>query len=198
MLARGRPQDDEVLEDLSWIRRLHLHQRGRVPSQPFAEVHDAVVAEGHDRLAGPCIDRLQIAVHLEQQPAIRAVLALPVVDPTRGDAAEALVNPDLLAGRRVECDERVVAREHVCDVVDDDRVEDIRHRVAGRVGPRHAEPLQVGLVDLGQCDVPGVVGRAAEVRPVGGLPLYSNGLCGSHEHKGSEHRVEPPHRRALP
>ena len=169
VLAGGRSQDDQVLEDLARIRRLHLHQRGRVPPQPLAEVHGAVGAERHDRLAGPGVDRLQVAVHLEQQPAVRAVLALPVVDPARGDAAQVLVDPDFLAGGRVDGDERVVPGEHVGDVVDDDRVEHVRDRVAARVGPRHAEPVEVGLVDLAQRDVPGVVRRAAVVRPVGGL-----------------------------
>ncbi len=66
---------------------------------------------------------LQIAVDAENQPPILAVLALPVVDPARLHAGQAFVDPDLLARRRVERDERVVPPGDVDDVVDDDRIE---------------------------------------------------------------------------
>ena len=52
------------------------------------------------------VDRLQEAVDREEQPAVLAVRALPVVDAPAGDAGQALVDPDFLAGRGVERDER--------------------------------------------------------------------------------------------
>ena len=99
-------------------------------SEPFAQVDGAVVAERQNRLAGLRVDRLQIAVHLKEQPAVRAVLALPVVDAARRDALQPFVNPDFASGRGVERDERIVSREHVDDVVDDERAEDVRDVVA--------------------------------------------------------------------
>ena len=80
------------------------------------------------------VDFLQVVVDRRRQAAVLAVLALPVVDAARGVMPlETLMDPDLLAGGGVERDEGVVARQHVNDVVDDERVEQVRVAVlAGR------------------------------------------------------------------
>ena len=105
--AGRRPQDDEVLPDLAGAVGLDASRLLR-SRETDAQIDRAVLAERQDRLAGRGVDRLQEAVDREQQPLVLAVGALPVVDAARHDAAEPLVDPQLLAGRRIERDERVV------------------------------------------------------------------------------------------
>jgi hypothetical protein len=75
------------------------------------------------------------------------------------------VNPDLAPGGGVERHQRVVAGEHVDDVVDDDRVEDVGNGVAGGIGPGDAQLVEVRLVDLIEREVSRVIGTATEVGP---------------------------------
>ena len=79
---------------------------------------------------------------------------------------QVLVDPDLLARRRVERHERVVARQHVHHVVDDDRVEDVRDvvRASDRSRPT-CELADVGLGDLVSVREVRVVRPAAVVTP---------------------------------
>ena len=78
-------------------------------AEAVAQIDHAMVAEGRDRPARPRVDFLQVVGDAEDQPAIAAVLALPVVHAARCHALHVLVNPDLLAGRGVEGHERRVA-----------------------------------------------------------------------------------------
>ena len=72
------------------------------------------VAERQDRLAGARVDRLQEAVDREEQPLVFAVLALPVVDAAARHAVQPFVDPDLLARRGVERDQRSIpARTYI-------------------------------------------------------------------------------------
>src|SRR5262249_47801111 len=87
------------------------------------------------------------AVHVEE-PTILAIRALPVVHAAIADGALTFVNPDFLAGRRVERDDREALAERVHHAVDDDRVEPERPLIAGRVGPRDLELGDVLLADL--------------------------------------------------
>ena len=121
--AGRRSEDEQVLPDLA--RAVRLDPAGVLlgARKTVAQIDDAVLAEGQDGLAGLRVDLLQEAVDRKQQPAILAVLALPVVDAAAGDAGEPFVNPEFLAGRRVERDQRAAAPEHVHHVVDDDRIE---------------------------------------------------------------------------
>ena len=87
------------------------------------------------------------------------------------DAGQPLVDPDLLAGRGVERDQRVVPSQHVHHVVDDDGIE------AGlrvRIEPRDLELADVGLLDLIEIDEIGSARPAAEVPPPlsGGMPAF--------------------------
>ncbi len=99
-----------------------------------------------NRFARARVDLLQKAVDREDQPAVLAVGALPVVDALARDAAQTVVYPDLLAGRRVERDERgPVAPEAVEHVMSEHGTEDRR---AVRIEPGHLELTDVGLLDL--------------------------------------------------
>ena len=82
-LAGRRAQQEQVLEHLSRRLRLDARNRRRVASEAFTQVDGALVAEGGDELAGAGVDRLQVVLHGEEQPAVRPVGALPVVDATR-------------------------------------------------------------------------------------------------------------------
>ena len=58
----------------------------------------------------------------EDEPLVAAVAALPVVDAAAGHAVHVLADPQLLAGLRVDRDERSVPAAAVDDAADDDRV----------------------------------------------------------------------------
>ena len=96
----------------------------------------------------------------------RSVLALPVVDAVGGDAASrVLVSPDLLPRRGIERDDRIVLREDVHDVVDDERVEEIVGRIAGWVRPGDFQRGDVRAVDLRERRVLRLIRSAAVVAP---------------------------------
>ena len=162
--AGRRPQDDEVLPDLAGAVGLDASSLLR-SRETDAQIDRAVFTERQDRLAGRGVNRLQVAVDREQQPLVLAVGALPVVDAARHDAAEPLVDPQLLAGRGIERDQRVVPPEHVHDVVDDDRVEP-RCRIG--VGPCDFELPDVRFLDLVEVHEVGAVGTGEVVPPVAG------------------------------
>ena len=144
--ARLAAEDHDVAPDAARARRHRARARAFGARQADPHVDDAVVAERHDRLAGARVDLLEEAVDREDQAAILAVSALPVVDALARDAVQPLVHPDLLAGRRVERDERRrVAAEAVEHAVGEHRTEGRR---GVRIEPRHLEPGDVGLVDL--------------------------------------------------
>ncbi len=111
----------------------------------MAQIDDAVFAEGQDGLAGFCVYFLEEAVDREQQPAILAVLTLPVIDATADDAGQSFVNPQLFASGRIEGDERAPASEDVHHVIDYDWVET---GLCVGVEPRHLELIDVALLDL--------------------------------------------------
>ncbi len=145
ILAGGRTEDDQVLEDLARRARLHATDgRGIASRESFAQVDRAVLAEREDGLAGQRVERLELVIALIDEPAIRAIAALPVIDASRRDPLQVLVYPDFLARRRIEGDERLIARQDVHQVVDDDGAEDVGEVVARGVGPRHLEPADVG------------------------------------------------------
>ena len=100
-----------------------LLDRRRIAIEPFTQIDHAVLAEGRNRLAGLRVEGAQHVQRAEQQPAIRAVGALPVVHAADREGLDLGRRPQLLAGRRVERDERVAAGPRVDDVADDERVE---------------------------------------------------------------------------
>ena len=99
--AAGRQRhDDQVLEDPSRVAGLQRTQTGDVAMEADPDVHLAVVAEPGERIARPGVDgRQESAVHV-QQPAFRAILALPVVHAAVADGAFIAVRPDFLAASR--------------------------------------------------------------------------------------------------
>jgi hypothetical protein len=130
--------------------------------QSLSQIDDAALAKGADRLAAFRVDRLHVAVDGEDQPSILAVRASPVVDAAARDAVQTLVDPDLLARRRVERDERIVPAQHVHRPVGDDRVE---ASLAVRIEPGDFEPANVRPGDLIEIDEVRIGGVAAEVGP---------------------------------
>src|SRR5207249_409980 len=110
---------------------------------------ETALTEGANRLAAFRVDRLHVAVDREDQPPVLAVGAAPVVEAAARDAVQSLVDPDLLARRWIERDERVVPAQHVHQAVDDDGIE------AGLpvwIEPGHLELAHVRLVDLIEVD----------------------------------------------
>src|SRR5262249_2666086 len=162
-LAGGRAENDEVLEDLAGRIRHDPRDGLRIAHESFTNIDDAVGAEGADGLARGGVDLLEVVADAENDAAILAVLALPVVRAAPRHAEQPLVNPDLLARRRVERDERAVARLSVDHAARDDRVEE---RLAVRISPGDFELRDVALVDLLQGGEFRVVGAAAVIQPL--------------------------------
>ena len=181
---------------LPGIGRLDAADGRRIAAEAFTQVDGAVGAERQDRLARPRVDRLEEAVALEEQPPVAAVLALPVVDAARRHALQLRVDPDLLAGRRIERHERVVAREHIRDVVDDDRAELVGRVVVGRIAPRGPKLADVVPRDLRQRAVLRAVRAAAVVAPRGprrGRLGEGHGpACCHRAHRHGDHHETPP------
>ena len=144
-LARRRPEQDQVLENPSRRAGLNASDGRGIAAQSFAQIDHAVLAEVVDGLACRGVDRLQVVVHREDQPAVFAVLALPVVHAAGGHRLHALADPDFLSGLRIERDQRAVAPAAVDHAAGDDR---IGAGLAVGVGPGDRELLDVRLVDL--------------------------------------------------
>ena len=105
------------------------------------------------------------------------------------------MDPQLLAGRRVERDERVAVAAAVDGAADDERVE---VGLAGRIRPGDLELADVGLGDLGRGDEPRAVGAAGVVAPFA-RPLAgkSGAGCGGHRQRyiqSNDHEPDPPAR----
>ena len=93
------------------------------------------------------------------------------------------MNPELLPGRGVERDQRVVAADEVHHLVHDNRVESGR-RI--RVGPRDLELIDVRLVDLIEVDEVRTVGAGEVVMAVA---VIAFSVAGSTRH--TERRRSP-------
>ena len=151
-----------------------------VASEPFAQIDDAVLAELDDGLAGRGVDLLQVVADAEDEAAILAVLALPVVHAPPGDPFEALVNPDFLPGRSVQRHERTVAAFSVDHAARHDGIE---HGLPVGVGPRDIELRDVRFVDLFEGAELGVVRPAAVVTPFAWILIAGrrHGRCGTRD-----------------
>ena len=103
--ARRGSENQQVLVDLAGTVRLDSSGIALRARQADPQIHDAVLAEGQNRLARLRIDGLQKAVDGKQQPPVLPVLALPVVDAAAGDARQPLVDPDLFARGRIQRDQ---------------------------------------------------------------------------------------------
>ncbi len=191
-LAGRAAQNDQVLEGLARIVRLDVADRRRVAAvEADPQVDDAVCAEGHDRLAGLRVHLLQQAVHREDQPLIAAVGSLPVVEAAAGHAVHVFADPQLLAGLRVDRDQRPVAAPPIDHAPDDNRM---ASGIAERIRPRHLELGDVGLVDLPRLEEARVVRPAA----VSGPPLVGGGLRHACRHHGDGRREAETHRGRSP
>ena len=106
-----------------------------IAAEAFSQVDDAIVAERADGLARGGVDLLEVVADAENQAPILAVLAFPVVHAAPGHPFEAFVDPDFLARRRVQRNQRTVAPSAVDHAAGHDRVE---AGLAVRVGPGHS------------------------------------------------------------
>ena len=114
-------------------------------------------------LAGLRVDLLQHVAGAEDQAAIAAVRALPVVHAADVEAVDAGVRPQLACrwrhrARRTQS----LGAAAVDDAAHDERVE---VGLAGRVGPGDLQLADVGLGDLRRRDEPRAVGPAGVVAP---------------------------------
>ena len=160
------PEDDQVLEDLAGQAALLL-DRLRIAVEPFPQIHHTVLAEARNGLAGAGVEGPQHVQRGEQQPAILAVGALPVVHAAHREALDLGRHPALRAGRRVDGDQRVAAGPRVDHVADDERIE---VGVAVGIRPGDLQRPDVALGDLRGGHEPGTV------RPAGIVAPFARGL----------------------
>ena len=118
---RRQRDDDQVLENAARIAR--LQRISCLAPQRHAQIHAPVRSERRNRLAGLRVDGGEVAGVEVQQPAIRPIGALPVIDPSGPDRPLVGMPPDLFSGGRIERDDGVSGSLHVHDAVDDDWVE---------------------------------------------------------------------------
>src|SRR5439155_26009073 len=107
-----------------------------------------MIAEAVHDLAGTCIDGGQVAAVQVQQTTVGTIFVFPVIHAARAHPALVGVRPERVAGGGVESHDRVVLRENVHRVVDNDGVEVVTANLAGGVGPHNLELAYVGLIDL--------------------------------------------------
>lgn len=158
--ARGRSQEDQVLEDAP--RRPRLDARDRLAPEALAQIDDALGAEREDGLSRRRIDLLEVVVHRKDQPPILAILALPVVHAARCHSRHAVVDPDLFSALRVEGNDGAIASAPVDRAAHDDR---IGSGLAERIGPGDRQPVDVRFVDTSRAKEPGAVSSAGVIRP---------------------------------
>ena len=95
----------------------------RIPVETHSQVDLAVHAERRDGLTGLRVDLLEEVVRAEDQAAVRAILALPVVHAAPVETLNPFVDPDFFARRRVQRHERAVRAKPVDDAAHDERIE---------------------------------------------------------------------------
>ena len=142
-------------------------QRNRRAVDPDLQIQLPVIGERIDSLAGQRIDGVQIPARGDQNAAVLAVLALPVVraalpaDSAPAAAARAeRMHPQFFAGGRVQRDQRSAFGRDVRDVIHHQRTEH-GSPVRRRVAPGHFELAYIRSVDLLQ----GRIVRAVRSRP---------------------------------
>src|SRR4029453_8142013 len=98
LLIRRGAHDQEGLENAAGRARL-LVDFLRIAIQTGAQIDPPVLAERGNGPSGLRVERLQHVAGAEEQPAVLAVLALPVVHPANVEAFSPLADPDLLSSR---------------------------------------------------------------------------------------------------
>ena len=198
--ARGRAEDEQVAEHLPRRSRLRAAGRQRRAPEPLTQIHEAVDAKARNRFSCSCVELLQVTARREDDAAIGAVRALPVIEPAIGRRAFGRRGPDFPAGRRVEREHRAVLPDHIHHVVDDERAEG----EAPRRPRRGMEPLQLELMHVGFIDLPerGILrplDAAARLAPGRVQPRARLAAHDEHLRKGRErHRNAEPERESIP
>ena len=139
LLIGGGAEDNQVLEHAAWDAGL-LFDCFRIAIQTDSQIHAALDAERGQGLTGRGVELLEHVVGAENQAALFAVLAFPVVHAAAVEAQHPFVTPHLFSRRGVEGHERVVRAAAVDDPAYDERIE---VRLAGGVRPGHLQPLDV-------------------------------------------------------
>ena len=149
-------------------------QRNRRAVDPDLQIQLAVIREGIHGLSRQRVDGVQVPARGDEDAAVFAVFALPVVRAALpGDSAPAAaagaerMHPQLFAGRRVESNQRPALRRDVRDVIDHQRAEH-RSPVWRRVGPCHFDLVHIRSVDLLQRRIVRAVGTAEVLLPARG------------------------------
>ena len=122
-LARSGAHDDRVFENAARGSGLNCVDRLRIAAQTLFEVDAAIVAEGIDRDSGACVDLLQIVVDRENEPAVGAVLTLPIIEAAVGGSGFGRMRPDLASGCGIERFDCAVFPDEIHHIVDDQRTE---------------------------------------------------------------------------
>src|SRR4029453_3923701 len=94
-----------------------------VTIEPDPHVDSTVVAQTGDHLARPPREGRQKAGVEIQQSSIGSIRGFPVAHAAVSNGAFVAVDPELLAGGRVERDDRPAARQNVHPAVDPTRIE---------------------------------------------------------------------------
>ena len=135
------------------------------------QVELPVIRKGVDQLAGARVDGVQHSSGCHQDAPVRAILALPVVRSALArDSAEASsrsegVDPEFLAGGRIERDQRALFRRDIGDVVHHQRAECITQFVARLIAPGDLQLFDVARIHLFQRRIVRTVGTAEILAP---------------------------------
>src|SRR5439155_10071082 len=79
-LPWSRTENDQVLDNVSGRSGLNLAHGLRIAPKTLSQIHAAVIAKRVDRYAGQRVHFLQVAVDCKNDPSVRPVFALPVVE----------------------------------------------------------------------------------------------------------------------
>ncbi len=170
LLAGGGALQDQVAKDAARSLRADLTDRLGIAAQAGAQIDAAMVSKRADDVAGARVQRHQVVVHDFENAAIGAVLARPVHQPAAVEVGHlaVVVQPNLLAGGRVERGHAIVPGDDIHRAIDRDRVGAVAKAViAGGIEPHLAQLFHIRLIDLREGRVLRVVRRAAVFLPGG-------------------------------
>src|SRR5271168_3898445 len=126
----------------------------------------------------------------KQQPPVRPVFALPIIDPAVYQSCVRFrrMRPDLSAGGRIQRDDGIILGENVYDSVNNDRVERVRLIVAGWETPSDLKLRNVGSIDLSKRGILRRIGRASVIAP--GLVILRYQMWRGNQQRGERREEE--------
>ncbi len=138
-----------------------------IAAESFAQIDAAILAEFRGGFAGARIEGVDKTLHGGEQARLPAIGPIDerAIGAASGDSGIEL--PEQFAGGGIERDHLVPRRQAEEDAVDHDG---LGLRIAGAIGgivaPGHAQPADVGAIDLPQGGIPDVRGTAAVRGPI--------------------------------